>query len=183
MINTTIFRVIEDLAAQFRASGWAMSCNNFGLEVGEKVLSQPVAGSSERSYIGIEDHKGTYVYFRENSSAIQLRGADFGSCQNGQIVTAQLRAVAVSNNLNNTPQILADKLYIDLSNAGWSSRFLPNIFDIGLALNLVWTNHSEIMLEETKGTRSESSRVTLAAIDFALSFTIQDCKMQPIKLC
>lgn len=183
MIQTTIFKIVEDLVAQFRARGWAISCNNFGLEVGEKALSQPLAGSSERSYIGIDDAKGTYVYFRENSGAVQLRGANFGSCQNGQIVTAQLRAVAVSNNLNNTPQILADKLYIDLSNAGWTNRFLPNIFDIGLELNLVWTNHSEIMLEETGGTRKDSPRTALAAIDFALSFTIQDCQMQPIKLC
>lgn len=183
MIQAAITEIVEHLSDQFLVAGWGMSCNNFGVEQGGKVITRSASGTSERAYIGIEDQRGTYMYFRENSNAAQIRSASLGACQNGQLVTIQLRAVAVSNNLQNTPQNLADKLFIDLNKAAFPKKFIAGIGEISLDASAQWTNHAEIMLAETGGTRKDGFRVVLAALDFELSFVIQNCTLHSPKLC
>jgi len=183
MIQDTIRAILSKFSVDLAAAGWGMACNNFGSERDGKVLTNPEKGTSERAYIGIEDNRGTYLYFRENSGAVQLRSASLGSCLTGQIVTAQLRVVAVSNNLQNTAQILADKLFVDFSRLAVSNRDFSGISGVSLEPNTIWTNHAEIMLAETGGLRADAPRLSLAAMDFVLTFTANNCQLPTIKIC
>lgn len=183
MIQSSINAILGQAMLQLSGAGWPDACNNFGLLLGGKVLTNPAQGASERAYIGIEDNRGTYLYIREQDNPVQLSAARLGSCSNGQAASAQFRAVAVSNNLQNTAQHLADKLWIDFNNLSISNSMFPNIASVEFDLAALWTNHAEIMLAETGGTRHDAPRLSLAALDFKLSFLVKNCKLSTLKIC
>ena len=183
MIQSSISAILAQIGLQLVGTGWPESCNNFGLILGGRVLTNPAQGTSERAYIGIEDNRGTYLYIREQDNPVQLSSARLGSCSKGQAVSVQLRAVAVSNNLQNTAQHLADKLWIDFNNLSLNSPVIDNIGLAEIDPAALWTSHAEIMLAETGGTRHDSPRLSLAALDFKLSFVVKNCKLETLKIC
>jgi len=180
MVNQTVKTLVDAVLLTLKEAGWGLSCNAFGVEIRDnKAVTAQGQGSTELAYIGISDTLGTYLYIRENGGTISVSGASLGSCENGTRVAVLLRAVAVSNNLRNTPHILADKLFIDLLNVSLKST--KQVLDIDVQIQAVSTNFEDILHAETGVVKG--APISLAAIDFELSFTISGCNLPKIKLC
>lgn len=183
MIYSTTKTIIDLLAAYLLRSGWGVACNALGVQVvGGKVVAINPQNKPEQNYIGIQDNRGTYCYFRENSNVVSLSQIEIGACDGADSPTAQLRVVAVSNNPNNPAQLLADKLYIDLSN--FANPKLPKINNISITIQAVSTDYADIFEAETaQSPIGKTSNLSLAAIDFTLSFEITPCQLTTLKLC
>lgn len=184
MINKAANQVLERLALYLKSQGWNGACNAIGVQLENgKVVANPAQAGRELKYIGIEDNQGTYVYFRENSTGTSLGRELLGACENGITVSREIRAIAVSNNLQNTAQALADKLISDIVSAPFSST--PLAKDIVIVPRTLSDIQAEIYSAET-GTNFDTfraNRVVLAAFDFALEFSVNPCNFTTIKLC
>lgn len=183
MIYSTTKTIIDLLCTYLKNNGWGVACNALGVQVlGGKVVATNVENKPDQTYIGIQDNRGTYCYFRENSNVVSLSQIDLGSCNGLDSPTVSLRVVAVSNNPNNFAQLLADKLYVDLSN--FSIPKLPKINNSDITIQAISTDYDNIFEAETaQPTTGKANNLSLAAVDFALTFDIVGCKFDQIKLC
>lgn len=184
MIYQAANQVLERIILYLKSQGWNGACNAIGVQLENgKVVANPAQAGRELKYIGIEDNQGTYIYFRENSVSTSLGRELLGACENGITVSREIRAVAVSNNLQNTAQILADKLLSDIVSAPViSTPLAQNIVIVPRNLSDI---QAEIYAAET-GTPFDTfraNRVVLAAFDFALEFSANPCNFTDIKLC
>lgn len=184
MIFHAANQVLERIITHLKTRGWNGACNAIGVQLENgKVVANPAQAGRELKYIGIEDNQGTYIYFRENSTATSLGRELLGACENGITASREIRAIAVSNNVQNTAQMLADKLLSDIVSAPVISTSLAqNIVIVPRNLSDI---QAEIYTAET-GTQFDTfraNRVVLAAFDFALEFTVNPCNFTLLKLC
>lgn len=173
------------IAAKLKTSGgWANTCNALGVMLQDgRVVNSPASAGRDFTYIGIDDSRGTYVYLRDNSLQLSVGRALLGSCENGQTVRSEIRAVAVSNNLQNTPQMLADKLFTDLSKIRIPNTALYS--DALIIPTAAYHIQHDIYLSEIGQQPNDGklSRVVLAAVDFNIEFIMSDCSAQSPKIC
>lgn len=184
MIYQAANQVLERVILYLKSQGWNGACNAIGIQLENgKVVANPAQAGRELKYIGIEDNQGTYIYFRENSTGTSLGREQLGACENGITASREIRAIAVSNNLQNTAQILADKLLSDILSASTKNTLLAqNIVIVPRTLSDV---QAEIYAAETGSAFDtfRANRVVLAAFDFALEFSVNPCNFTDIKLC
>jgi len=187
MINKAVNEIVNSIILYLTSHGWGGACNGLGVQLlNGKVVNKEQQNSPDYNYIGIDDRKGTYCYIRENSNTIALTNANLGACGIGQSISAQLRAVGVSNNPKNTPQVMADSLYSLLYNANpnvlTNANLINNISINPAAIN---TDYFGIYQEETDAapTGLGSNNLQLCAVDFELSFDLIGCALPDVKLC
>ena len=183
MLNNTINELVDAVVSCLILGGWASACNGLGVQLlNGQVVAKEQQNNPDYNYIGISDTKGTYCYIRENANVVSLADSDLGSCGIGQTATVQLRAVGVSNNPKNTAQIMADNIYSVLNNC--SPKPTTNkqiIYNPSITINVVNTDYADIFAAETG--QEARGNLTLAAVDFTLSFDILGCNLPITKLC